>query len=105
MKTPARRCSVMAAPAARSYVSTGPAHFMMANSKKSRDGLNICRISGMRGAVQVFDGSQQIVKVPAQVVFAGLDHGTVEDRWDVVEFGAVVLVPGHDQQAVVRERP
>ena len=56
-------------------------------------------------AVDVFDGAEGVVVVDGLAVLTGLDMCSYEDCGDVVCVGAVVFVPGQDEQAVMRFRP
>src|SRR5581483_8977287 len=66
-----------------------------------RDGGGAGAVAGVRQAVEVLDGPQHVVVVDVLAVGTGDDARAGDQRRDLVAGGVVVLVPGHDQQAVV----
>jgi hypothetical protein len=68
-----------------------------------RCGAGAC--AGMGKAVEVFNRTQDIVVDDALIIATGLDHGPDEERHNPVILILMVLIPRHDQQAVVLLRP
>ena len=62
--------------------------------------------AGVGQAIHPLDGAPDVVGIDVLVVIARLDHLTCEDSRDlVVQSRVVVLIPGYDEQAVVRLSP
>src|SRR5262249_42000358 len=69
------------------------------------DGGGAGALAGIWQAVHVLKGAQHVEVVDVPAVLPRLDPLVIEDRGYLVVLAAVVLVPGDDQEAVVRLGP
>jgi len=69
------------------------------------DGFRASAAAQVCQPVHVLDGAQDVVVIDGFAVFSRFHHGADKDRRDVVDGCTLVLVPLHDQKAVVVLRP